>query len=69
VNRSGQPKAKRRASGNRPVAFVLTPLVERALLIYLHEVELEKGQRITWDEALRHLLADAGRPVEEERAE
>jgi hypothetical protein len=69
VTRAGREPAKRRDSGNRNVAFVLTPPVERALLLYLHEIEMEKGQRATWDEAFRRLLADAGRPVKEESAE
>jgi hypothetical protein len=54
------------ASKKRHAVFVLTPAVDRALLIYLHEIEMEKGQRATWDEALRRLLAEAGRPVKED---
>jgi hypothetical protein len=67
MNRAGRQPARRRPSGNRNVAFVLSPSVERALLIYLHEIEMEKVQRATWDELFRRLLADAGRAVEEER--
>jgi hypothetical protein len=66
VTRAGKEPGKRRASGNRSVAFILSSQVERGLLAYLHEVEMERGQRATWDEAFRRLLADAGRPVEEE---
>ena len=47
-------------------AFVLKLDTARALLRVLHELELEKGQRATWDEAFRRLLAEAGRPIEEE---
>ena len=60
----GRQPGKRRPSGNRLVAFILTPPVELAILRFLHEVELERGRRVTWDEAFRRLLADAGRPVE-----
>ena len=52
---------------NKHFAFVLKPDTARALLRYLHEVELERGRRTTWDEALRRLLAEAGRPVEDDR--
>jgi hypothetical protein len=62
---AGKQPGKRRPKGNRPVAFILSPAVERALLGVLHEVEMEKVQRATWDEAFRRLLAEAGRPVEE----
>jgi hypothetical protein len=48
-------------------AFALKPDTARALLLFLHEVELERGQRTTWDEAFKRLLAEAGRPVEESR--
>ena len=51
---------------NKHFAFVLKPDTARALLAFLHEVEMEKGQRATWDEAFRQLLAQAGRPVREE---
>jgi hypothetical protein len=27
---------------------------------------MERGERVTWDEAFKRLLAQAGRPVEEE---
>jgi len=47
--------------------FVLKPDTSRALLAYLHQVEMEKGQRATWDEAIRRLLADAGRRVEDDK--
>ena len=47
-------------------AFVLKQDTARALLSFLHEVELERGRRITWDEAFRRLLADAGRPLKED---
>jgi hypothetical protein len=50
----------------RPVMFKLTQPVERALLRVLHEIEVERGRRATWDEALRKLLADAGKPVEDD---
>jgi hypothetical protein len=50
---------------NRHFAFVLKEDTARGLLRYLHEIELERGRRVTWDEAFRRLLADAGRPVEE----
>jgi len=66
VTRAGREPAKRRPSGNRNVAFVLSPAVERALLAYLHLIEMERGQRITWDEAFRRLLADAGHGATEE---
>ena len=51
---------------NKHFAFVLKPDTARALLRFLHEIELERGQRATWDEAFRRLLAEAGRPVEED---
>jgi hypothetical protein len=51
---------------NKHFAFVLKPDTARALLRYLHEVELERGQRVTWDEAFRRLLAEAGHGVREE---
>jgi hypothetical protein len=51
---------------NKHFAFVLKPATARALLAFLHEIEMEKGQRATWDEAFRRLLAQAGRQVEEE---
>ena len=51
---------------NKHFAFVLKPDTARALLRVLHELELERGQRATWDEAFRRLLAEAGRPVEED---
>ncbi len=46
-------------------AFVLKPGTARALLAFLHGIELERGQRATWDEACRRLLSEAGRIVEE----
>jgi hypothetical protein len=52
---------------NKHFAFVLKPDTARALLRYLHEIEMERGRRVTWDEAFRRLLAEAGRPVEEEK--
>ena len=51
---------------NKHFAFVLKPDTARALLAFLHEIELEKGQRATWDEAFRRLLAEAGRPLRED---
>jgi hypothetical protein len=51
---------------NKHFAFVLKPGTARALLAFLHEIEMEKGQRATWDEAFRRLLAQAGRPVQED---
>jgi hypothetical protein len=51
---------------NKHFAFVLKEDTARALLRFLHEVELERGRRVTWDEAFRRLLADAARPVEED---
>jgi hypothetical protein len=51
---------------NKHFAFVLKPETARALLAFLHEIEMEKGQRATWDEAFRRLLEMAGRAVEEE---
>ncbi len=63
---AGKQPSKRRPGGNRSVAFILSPQVERALLAVLHEVEMEKTQRATWDEAFRRLLAMAGRPFEED---
>jgi hypothetical protein len=51
---------------NKHFAFVLKPETARALLAFLHEIEMEKGQRATWDEAFRRLLEMAGRQVEEE---
>ena len=51
---------------NKHFAFVLKPDTARALLAFLHEIELERGQRVTWDEAFRRLMAEAGRPVREE---
>ena len=53
---------------NKHFAFVLKPDTARALLAFLHQIEMEKGQRATWDEAFRRLLAEAGRPVEEEQS-
>ncbi len=50
----------------RHVCFVLTTAVERALIQVLHDVEAERGRRVTWDQAFRRLLQMAGRPVEEE---
>ena len=52
---------------NKHFVFVLKPDTARALLRFLHEIELERGQRATWDEAFRRLLAEAGRPVEEDQ--
>ena len=51
---------------NKHFAFVLKPDTARALLAYLHQIEMERGRRVTWDEAFRRLLAEAGTPVEEE---
>ena len=51
---------------NKHFAFVLKPDTARALLGFLHEIEMERGQRVTWDEAFRRLLAEAGRGVKEE---
>jgi hypothetical protein len=51
---------------NKHFAFVLKPETARALLAFLHEIEMEKGQRVTWNEAFRQLLEKAGRPVEED---
>ena len=51
---------------NKHFAFVLKQETARALLAFLHEIEMERGQRVTWDEAFRRLLAQAGRPVEED---
>jgi len=51
---------------NKHFAFVLKPDTARALLGYLHEIEMERGQRVTWDEAFRRLLAQAGRSAEGE---
>ena len=48
-------------------AFALKPDTARALLLFLHEIERERGQRTTWDEAFKRLLTAAGRPVEESR--
>ena len=45
---------------------MLTPEVERAMVRVLHEVEAERGRRVTWDHAFRRLLEIAGRPVEED---
>ena len=50
----------------RHVCFVLTTAVERALVAALHELEAKRGRRVTWDQAFRRLLADAGRPVKDE---
>ncbi len=50
----------------RHVCFVLTTAVERALIQVLHDVEAERGRRVTWDQAFRQLLEMAGRPVEED---
>ena len=51
---------------NKHFAFVLKPDTARALLAFLHEIEMEKGRRVTWDEAFRRQLTQAGRPVREE---
>ncbi len=51
---------------NKHFAFVLKQETARALLAFLHEIEIERGQRVTWDEAFRRLLAQAGRPVKED---
>ncbi len=51
---------------NKHFAFVLKQETARALLAFLHEIEMERGQRVTWDEAFRRLLAEAGRPVGED---
>ena len=52
----------------RHVAFILTPAVEKALVRVLHDLEAERGRRVTWDQAFRRLLELAGRSVEEEPA-
>ena len=49
------------AAKTRHVCFVLTAEVERALIQVLHDLEAERGRRVTWDLAFRRLLADAGR--------
>ena len=55
---------------NKHFAFVLKPDTARALLAFLHEIEMERGQRVTWDEAFRRLLAEAGHgAAEEDRTE
>ena len=51
---------------NKHFAFVLKQDTARALLAFLHEIEMERGQRVTWDEAFRRLLAQAGKPVGED---
>ena len=51
---------------NKHFAFVLKQDTALALLAFLHEIEMERGQRVTWDEAFRRLLAQAGRLVEQE---
>jgi hypothetical protein len=51
---------------NRHVCYVLTTAVEKAMVRVLHDVEAERGRRVTWDQAFRRLLEMAGRPVEEE---
>jgi hypothetical protein len=50
----------------RHVCFVLTNAVERALIQVLHDVEAERGRRVTWDQAFRQLLEMASRPVQAE---
>ena len=55
-----------RPGRTREVAYMLTPEVERAMVRVLHEVEAERGRRVTWDQAFRRLLEMAGRPVREE---
>ena len=50
----------------RHVTFILTLEVERALVRVLHELEVERGRRVTWDQAFRALLAQAGRTIEED---
>ena len=50
----------------RHIAFVLTSEVEKALVRVLHEVEAERGRRVTWDQAFRRLLEMAGRAIAEE---
>ncbi|HLF76730.1 MAG TPA: hypothetical protein VJB57_04500 [Dehalococcoidia bacterium] len=47
-------------------AFVLKPDTAQALLRFLHDIERAQGRRVTWDDAFRRLLADAGRPLEED---
>jgi len=47
-------------------AFVLKQDTAQALLRYLNDVERERGRRVTWDDAFRRLLADAGRPLKED---
>jgi len=51
---------------NKHFAFVLKPDTARALLAFLHEIEMERGQQVTWDEAFRRLLAQAGNRATEE---
>ena len=53
----------------RHVCFVLTIVVEKALIEVLHDAEAERGRRVTRDQAFRHLLALAGRAVEEAASE
>ena len=55
-----------RPGRTREVAYMLTPEVEKALVRVLHEVEAQRGRRVTWDIAFRLLLELAGRPVREE---
>ena len=55
-----------RPGRTREVAYMLTPEVERAMVRVLHEVEAERGRRVTWDVLFRRLLEMAGRRVEEE---
>jgi hypothetical protein len=50
----------------RHATFILTHAVEKALMRVLHDLEAERGRRVTWDQAFRRLLELAGRPVEEE---
>jgi hypothetical protein len=58
-----------RPGRTREVAYMLTPEVERAMVRVLHEVEAERGRRVTWDHAFRRLLEMAGRRVEEAPSE
>ena len=56
------------AAKTRHVCFVLTAEVERALIRVLHDLEAERGRRVTWDQAFRRLLEDAGRGLPEDES-
>ena len=51
---------------DRSLSELLSDVTTEVATLLRKEVELERGQRTTWDDALRRLLAEAGRPVEEE---